>query len=156
MNPPRRRAQWVLWQSLTIIGLLIGGAVLGILLADWIAPGSSLAMPLSALLFPASIILGFFGWLGLAILHLPIAIFRLITGRKQPEHGRGDQFIPPGSFAFLPVSVLLSTLVGLACGLVPGGWSVLTTVPLYVALGTAFGLLLWRLAKIGLLPFPEE
>ncbi len=156
MNPPKSRTRLTLWQSLTIIGLLIGGALLGILLADWIAPGSSLAMPVSALLFPVSIILGFFGWLGLAILHLPMAIFRWITGRKQPDHGRGDQFIPPGSLAFLPVTVFCSALVGLICGLVPGGWTVFAAVPLYVILGFAFGLLLWRLAKTGLLPFPEE
>ena len=65
-------------------------------------------------------------------------------------------FIPPGSIAFLPVSVLISLPVGGAVGLAPGGWSAFSTILWYGLAGMLYGLAMWRLAAIGLLPFPEE
>jgi len=67
-----------------IVGWLAGGAVLGIALARWLAPGSDAALIASALMFPATIVLGWMLMFPLALLLLPFMIPRFIRWLREP------------------------------------------------------------------------
>jgi hypothetical protein len=152
---PRRNTLIVV----TILAVAFFGAGgLGLALAAALAPGSQVASAISFLLFPFAMISGFNAWLGLAVLILaPQLIARLL--RRGPSRGPTDarrEVIPPGSWAFLPIS----SAVALAGGIVVGFFSVTHEVwfvaLVYWMVGTAYGAILWFLARIGYLPFPDS
>ncbi len=149
------QSRTALLQLLTLFVVFLGGGASGVGLASFVAPDSSMIATISGLMLPGSLFLGFVAWLGLAILHLPMAIFRWATGRVKTLD-TDEPFIPPGSFAFVPVSLGLGFLVGSFAGLAPGGWSLFTSAFLYGIVGLSYGSVLWRLALAGLLPFPQE
>jgi hypothetical protein len=143
----------------TILAVAFFGAGgLGLALAAALAPGSQVAAAISFLLLPAALILGFNAWLGLAILILvPQLIGRLLgSGSMRPPIDARREVVPPGSWAFLPIS----SAVALAGGIVVGFFSVTHEVwfvaLVYWTVGTAYGAILWFLARIGYLPFPDS
>lgn len=68
----------------TIVGWLMAGGVIGVLLGQYFAPGSQLAMFAGALLFPATVVLGWMLMFPLAVLMLPFAIPAFIRWLRDP------------------------------------------------------------------------
>jgi hypothetical protein len=136
----------------TVLGMFFGGAGVGLLLAEWLAPSAAIASLVSFLMLPAAMIAGFHAWLGAAILlSVPRLARRLIDPSGRTTE---DCLVPPGAWAFLPIGSGAGGLGGLLTGLLSPA-SVLVTVPIYWLAGTAYGFGLWRLARSGHLPFPD-
>lgn len=143
---------------LTIVALgvaLFGGAGIGILLANWAAPGSHLALILGFLLLPAALGAGFHAWLGLAVI---ISAPRMIGRIARPSSPPAPQedVTPPGAWSFLLVGSCFGLLGGAVTGLFFSSVSGLYSTLAFWAAGTAYGGALWRLARAGYLPFPES
>ena len=88
----------------TICAWLFGGALLGGLMAAWKAPGSEAAMISSALLFPATILLGWMMMFPLALLMLPFMIPRFIRWLRDP--------LPPPKPLDAPIEPRRASAVG--------------------------------------------
>ena len=136
----------------------VGGAPAGVTLAEWLAPESELASAISFALFPASMILGFQAWLGLAVLLvIPLFIKRLLGRTSTPPKRRGEDtsVVPPGAWVFCAVSVPLSLAAGLVVGVLSSRATLLVAA-VYLTAGVAYGVTLWLLARSGYLPFPDS
>jgi hypothetical protein len=127
-------------------GLFLGGGAAGVGLAALLAPGSWLAQAVGLFALPVAFAAGLQAWQGLALFGL---LLRLL-GRRTAPVGL------PGSFVFLPLSsgagALAGTIVGLASSAYPW-WLVGLS---YWVMGTAHGLLAWRLGRQGVLCPPSE
>ena len=135
------------------LGFLIGGAVLGAALAHWCAPNSGMLVVLSFLVFPLSMCLGFPAWLGSAFLKL---IFHGSPKQADGPFRRPAYSIPPRSWAFVPVTLGIFLPVAMIAGLVAERLSFKGALLLYCVAGTLYGVGMWRSAKSGFLPFPNE
>lgn len=139
--------------------LFFGGGVLGSQLARAVAPGSGLAELVSFLAFPAAFLLGVFAWAGAALPAVVRGLVRMLRGRGEstPPPGADDgPVIVPGSFAFLPVALVVAGTAGCVVGLLSGTRSFVAVLGLYLLIGAGYGTLCWRLARSGWLPFPRE
>lgn len=107
----------------TIVGWLACGALLGGLLAIWQAPGSSTALVSSALLFPATVLLGWAMMFPLALVMLPFMIPRFIRWLRDPlPTGKSpdDPPVPRRATAVGWVFVAASIPTSLTAGLIAG------------------------------------
>ncbi|HUP35758.1 MAG TPA: hypothetical protein VNC82_10005 [Candidatus Limnocylindria bacterium] len=152
---PRRR----LLVTIAVLALaFFGAAGLGLALTERVAPGSHVAALLSFLLLPAALILGFYAWLGVAVL---IAAPRLVAalvrgGPRRPPIESHQTVVPPGEWIFLPIASGLALPAGLVVGMLSPDRAVWAVGLLYWAIGTAYGASLWGLARHGYLPFPDS
>jgi hypothetical protein len=138
---------------LVTFGFFFGGAALGLGIAYWCAPNSAFLSIVSFLVFPLSMFLGFPAWLGSACLTL---IFnRAERQNNNPARGTA-QFTPRGSWVFLPITIGVFLPVSLLAGLLAERMSFTWAASLYLVIGGLYGTGMWRLARTGLLPFPEE
>jgi len=157
MAQQTRPSQWV--AGLIFVGLFFGGGFAGIQLARALAPASGLAEFVSFLAFPAAFVIGVVAWCGAAV---PAAVRRLVglarkgSGLASAAEGTLPQTIPPGSFAFVPASLILTVPAGVVVAALSTTWSFVGVVCLYAVLGLCFGVGCWRLARSGYLPFPRE
>jgi hypothetical protein len=140
---------------LTLAITLVGGAVVGQLLAERLAPDSQLAVIPSFVLLPAILVIGFHTWLGVAVILLIPRLFGR-AARRPPAIAADRQFVPPGAWTFLPVGTVFGLGAGLAIGFLFAAGSALYAAAAYWAAGTIYGAALWFLARTGYLPFPEE
>ena len=141
------------WTQVFVLALLfLGGGVAGLGIARWVAPGSFAAEFFGMFAFPLSFGIGMQNWLGLALV---IEGWRTIRrgGRRRPDSG--EPRIPPGSFAFVPISVLLVGGAGLLIALFGSSIGALATIALYLVLGLSYGIACWLYARNGYLPFPQ-
>jgi hypothetical protein len=136
---------------LTLLALLVGGAVAGPALARSVAPGSAVAEFVSFLVLPFSLLLGLMLWLGVATLAL-----LLTSGLRRPKRVPDAPRMRRGGFVFVPVSVVLSGSVGIFVGVLPSSTSFIGAFLGYQMLGTFFGILAWQLAQRGHLPTVEN
>jgi len=140
-------------------GLFFGGGFVGVQASHVLAPESGLAEFASFLALPAAFVIGFVFWAGASI---PAAVRRFIRlvhegGRVSSAKDReSEAIIPPGSFAFVPAALLTSTLAGGIVGMISRPFGFFLVLFLYTALGIAYGVTCWRLARAGYLPFPRE
>lgn len=134
-----------------LVVLFFGGGFVGEALALALAPGSGLARLLGFLALPAAFIVGFVFWAGAATL---VLIKRLAKGGSRSGRTPGE--IPPGASGFLWSSVLSCLLVGALTGVLSQEHGFFLVSGSYVATGLVYGVLCWRLAKSGWLPFPRE
>ena len=134
-------------------GFFFGGAALGAALGQWCAPNSAILAIAGFLVFPLSMFLGFPAWLGSAFLTL---IFNWAGRRKLPAAQSARHFVPPGSWVFVPVTIGLFVPVALLAGFVAERLSFFGAATLYLVVGGLYGTGMWRCARTGLLPFPEE
>ncbi|MRR55880.1 MAG: hypothetical protein EG822_15470 [Deltaproteobacteria bacterium] len=148
-----------LFSAAIFFGLFFGGGFVGIQLSRTLAPESGLAEFVSFLALPAAFVIGNAFWAGAAI---PAAVRRIIrlvreSGRVLPGRvSATEAMIPPGSFAFVPAALLTSTLAGGVVATISRPFGFLGVIFLYTALGLAYGVICWRLARSGYLPFPRE
>lgn len=139
--------------------LFFGGGLLGSHLARAVAPGSGLAELVSFLAFPAAFLLGVFAWAGAALPAVVRGLVRMLRARGAAGPGprsAADPVIVPGSFAFLPVALVVTGAAGCAVGLLSGTQSFVAVLGLYLLIGAGYGALCWRVARTGWLPFPRE
>lgn len=137
--------------------LFLGGAAVGLGLARALAPESWLAEAVSFFALPVAFASALQAWYGLALLSLVPRLLgwlrgagpAVIPGRPDRPHGL------PGSFVFLPFSSAAGALTGIVVALVATGRSAWVVLGAYWLVGTAHGLLAWRLARAGVLIPPE-
>ena len=148
------------WVSVPIVlGLLFGGGFAGEQLATVLAPNSAIASFISFLVLPASLVLGFVFWLGTASF---IALRHAMKRKKEDmgtareEHAWGKTTIPPGSKAFVSASIFPSAFAGVLVGLFSSEFGFVWIVGIYIGIGLVYGLICWKLAENGYLPFPNE
>lgn len=142
-------------QFVTLLAVFLGGGFAGAWLSTQAAPNSGLAAAVSVMMLPGTLFFGFFGWLGFAILSLPVLIVKKLFG-KLPVLDKQEAHIPPGSFVFVIVSVIICGCAGTISGFASESWGVAKTVSVYLVVGVTYGTTLWKLAAFGYLPFPEE
>lgn len=140
-------------QVVVLVILFLGGGVAGLGIARSVAPGSFAAEFFGMFAFPLSFGIGMQAWLGMALV---TDAWRTIRRGFRPAADAGKVRIPPGSFAFVPTSVLLIGCAGLLIGIFGSSLGLLTTVALYLTLGLVYGIACWLYARNGYLPFPQE
>jgi hypothetical protein len=141
--------------------VVIAAPVGGHLLGSALAPTSELAQTLGIVSPLASLVMGVLLWLGTfalrlawKLLLLPFRlVIRLVTGRKARSDREGQDFdqAPPGTFAFVPVTVAVFTICGAGIGLLSETTGVLLATAVLSGTGLVYGVVLWRLAKHGYL-----
>jgi hypothetical protein len=137
--------------------LFLGGGVVGLAMAEVLAPGSWLAQAVSFFALPVAFASSLQMWYGLALLSVIPRLFALLRGSRVVV-ARSAQIGPPGlpgSFVFLPIGSAVGALAGVLVGILSPTRSVWLVAPVYWLVGTAHGLLAWRLARAGYL-FPPE
>lgn len=148
------------WLTIPIfLGLFFGGGFGGIHLARALAPGSGLAEFVSFVALPLAFMIGMLGWAGAAIPEAIRRLTRLIREKENPppvEVTRPEPTIPPGSFAFVPAALIVSVPSGFVVASVSTDWGFASALCLYSALGLGYGVLCWKLAQTGYLPFPRD
>jgi hypothetical protein len=154
------REQRTAWITIPLLFLLfLGGAVLGMSLAERLAPESFVAAFVGLFMLPLAFILGMQFWLGLALLGAIGHGLRYLLGRARGSTARlprtASSTIPPGSVAFFPIAALSGGVGGLITASVASRAGFLAVVLTYSVIGMAYGLLCWQLARRGWLPFPE-
>jgi hypothetical protein len=143
-----------IWTQVFVMALLfLGGGVAGLGVARSVAPGSFAAEFFGTFAFPLSFGIGMQGWLGMALV---TEAWRTIGRGFRPAANPGDVRIPPGSFAFVPTSVLLVGGAGLMIAIFGSSLGALATIALYLTLGLCYGIACWLYARNGYLPFPQE
>ncbi|HZI82045.1 MAG TPA: hypothetical protein VFD69_21150 [Vicinamibacterales bacterium] len=142
------------WTQVFVLALLfLGGGVGGLGIARSVAPGSFAAEFFGMFAFPLSFGIGMQVWLGMALV---TEAWRTIRRGFRPAAKQGEVRIPPGSFAFVPTSVLLVGSAGLPIALFGSSLGALATIALYLTLGLFYGTACWLYARNGYLPFPQE
>jgi hypothetical protein len=140
--------------ALTFAALFVGGAGVGVALADVLAPDSEWAEAVSAFALPLAFILGFQAWLGLALLGMFAHAARRLTGR--PATAAPIQPRIPGAIVFVPIASGTGGAAGLIVAWLSSSRSAWLVLPAYWAVGTLYGVLVWRLARAGFLVPPES
>lgn len=139
-----------------LLGLFLGGGALGGFLAAVFAPGSWVAAAVSFFALPVAFAAAMQAWYGLALLG---ALVRLL-GMRRRLGPSDDRPVPrralPGAFVFVPFSSAAGAAAGLVVGLASTEYSGWLAGVLWWLVGTAHGLLGWRLAKSGVLLPPES
>jgi len=157
MSALRPRSHWL---TVSIfLGLFFGGGFGGIHLSRALAPGSGLAEFVSFLTLPSAFMIGLVGWAGAAI---PGALRRLLRLARERNDStrenaqRPQPAIPSGSFAFVPAALIAGALSGVIVASLSTGQGFGWVLFLYATLGLGYGILCWKLAQTGYLPFPRE
>jgi hypothetical protein len=148
-----------LFTAAIFFGLFFGGGFVGVQVSRALAPESGLAEFVSFLALPAAFVIGIAVWAGAAIPAAVRRFNRLIRegGRVSSVKDRATEaMIPPGSFAFVPSALLASTLAGGIVAMISRPFGFFWVLFLYSALGFVYGVICWRLARAGYLPFPRE
>ncbi len=142
---------------IALVALFLGGGVLGVTLAEALAPGSWLAQVVSLFALPVAFAASLQTWYGLALLSLIPRLFAWVRGSKlvvrQPTEVAPPRL--PGAFVFLPITSGVGALAGVLVGILSTTRSVWIVVLIYWLAGTAHGMLAWRLARAGYLLPPE-
>lgn len=141
-----------------LLVLFLGGGVVGVELAERLAPGSWLAQAVSLFALPFAFAAGLQAWYGLALfLLVPRLVRWLVAGRpvRDPNAVVGTPSIP-GSFVFVPISSVAGGIAGLVTGLASPTHPAWVVTLAYWLLGTVHGLAAWRLARRGVLLPPES
>lgn len=139
-----------------LLVLFFGGGFAGEQLASVLATDSPLAKFIGLFALPVSMILGFISWLGTA------SFIALKHGIKRndkiprEEYSWGKTTIPPGSRAFVIASIISCLVVGSLVGFLSTEYGFMQSFISYVGMGAAYGLLCWKAAANGYLPFPSE
>ena len=152
-----------LWLLLGI--LLLGGMGVGVILAKVLAPGSAFAQLVGLVMLPLCLAIGMSSWYAAASTHvwngLAEAMFQAFSG-KDFDQAVDDSMraLPfegealPGTYVFLPVSLVISLIGGALVGLSSASIGFLPALAVMAAVGLGYGVLLRVLARSCYLPIP--
>ena len=152
-----------LWLLLGI--LLLGGMGVGVILAKVLAPGSAFAQLVGLVMLPLCLAIGMSSWYAAASTHvwngLAEAMFQAFSG-KDFDQAVDDSMraLPfegealPGTYVFLPVSLVISLIGGALVGLTTTSIGFLPALAVMAAVGLGYGVLLRVLARSCYLPIP--
>ncbi len=152
-----------LWLLLAI--LLLGGMGVGVILAKVLAPGSAFAQLVGLVMLPLCLAIGMSSWYAAASTHvwngLAEAMFQAFSG-KDFDQAVDDSMraLPfegealPGTYVFLPVSLVISLIGGGLVGLTSTSIGFLPALAVMAAVGLGYGVLLRALARSCYLPIP--
>lgn len=152
-----------LWLLLGI--LLLGGMGVGVILAKVLAPGSAFAQLVGLFMLPLCLAIGMSSWYAAASTHvwngLAEAMFQAFSG-KDFDQAVDDSMraLPfegealPGTYVFLPVSLVISLIGGALVGLTSASIGFLPALAVMAAVGLGYGVLLRVLARSCYLPIP--
>ncbi len=152
-----------LWLLLGI--LLLGGMGVGVILAKVLAPGSAFAQLVGLVMLPLCLAIGMSSWYAAASTHvwngLAEAMFQAFSG-KDFDQAVDDSMraLPfegealPGTYVFLPVSLVISLIGGGLVGLTSASIGFLPALAVMAAVGLGYGVLLRVLARSCYLPIP--
>ncbi len=144
-------------RGLTLIGLIIGGAILGAGMRFVVAPDSDVALLIGCAILPFALVSGLGLWLSAA---LGLGITRLVgsafVSRWRTPWGQGRRFVPPGSALIVGTCLAFSVGGAVVVAAVSSEATLLRTVVVFVAGGGAYGVVAWRLARLGFLSLNEE
>ncbi len=152
-----------LWLLLGI--LLLGGMGVGVILAKVLAPGSAFAQLVGLVMLPLCLAIGMSSWYSAASTHvwngLAEAMFQAFSG-KDFDQAVDDSMraLPfegealPGTYVFLPVSLVISLIGGALVGLTSASIGFLPALAVMAAVGLGYGVLLRVLARSCYLPIP--
>lgn len=138
------------------LGLFLGGAAIGLVLASAMAPNSWLAEVVSFFALPIVFAAGLQAWYGLALFSL---IPRLLGWRGAGALAASSELRAtplPGSLVFVPIGSGAGGIAGLVVGLASSSHSVWLVARVYWLVGTVYGLVAWQLARRGFLLPPES
>jgi hypothetical protein len=111
----------------------------------------------SALVFPVVLFGGMVLWLGFPVLSLVLELLLCLLRREWPSRAAADEIpVPPGHRAFIVLGASAGCLAGVVAHVGSVDWSLLAAMLVYGLAGAGYGLLLDRLGRFGLLPFPES
>ncbi len=138
--------------------LFLGGAAAGVGLAGALAAGSWVAQVVSFFALPVAFAASLQAWYGMALLSLVPRLLGRLRGStpERPRQPGSAQPGIPGSFVFLPISSGVGAVTGIVVGLVSSTHPAWLVALVYWVIGTAHGLLGWRLARGGFLLPPES
>jgi hypothetical protein len=131
----------------------VGGGVLGAEIGHAVAPDSVPAMALTTVMLPLALFTGLALWLGSALF---LSVLRLLGGlvgvsaKGRPTQANAP-FAPPGAIVLVLTAVASSSAAACAVSLLSSRATLLRTLVLYVAVGLAYGVVAWRLARMGFL-----
>ena len=147
-----------------LAGLLFGGMATGLAIAVVVAGGSVGAIVAGFLFLPLVLGLGMSAWRGIVVAWLVGGLGRALWRSRGDEagfraatrdHVRSAGGNLPGTWVFVPIAVLVS-LVAAVLMAVSADRDGMTAGALTFGIGVAYGVLLRRLARSGLLPLPED
>lgn len=143
-------------QVVILLGVLILGPLLGMALAALIAPESGVVGMVSALTFPVVLFGGLVLWLGIGVLSRVLELLLCLLRREWPQGARADEvLVPVGHRAFIPLGVVAGLGTGFVAWAGSVDWSLPAVLCVHALATGGYGVLLDRLGRFGLLPFPE-
>ena len=145
--------------------LLLGGMGVGLALAKILAPGSAFAQFVSLVMLPLCLAIGMSSWYAAASTHvwngLSEAMFQAFSGKDFDQAvDESMRALPfegealPGTFVFLPVSLVISLIAGGLVGLTTASVGFLPVLGVMAMVGLGYGVLLRSLARNCFLPIP--
>ena len=145
--------------------LLFGGVGVGLQTAKLLAPGSAFAQLIGVLMLPVCLAVGMSSWYSAASAQvwtrLTHAMFNAFEGQDFKDAVEESmQRLPlegnalPGTFVFIPVSLVVSLIAGTLIGLTATSAGLVPAVAVMAAIGLGYGVLLRVLARHCLLPIP--
>ncbi len=144
-------------RALTLFGLLIGGAAAGGVMRLVVAPHSPVALGISCAMLPFALVSGLGLWLSTALwLGLARLVGSVFVSRWRTPWGQGKRFVPPGSALILVTCVAYSIAGATTVAVVSSEATLVPTLGLFASGGAAYGVLAWRLARLGFLSLAEE
>ncbi|MCA9503140.1 MAG: hypothetical protein KC616_08650 [Myxococcales bacterium] len=141
-------------QLLAVFGSFAAGPIVGIRLADALAPDSTVAQLAAALGFCLTFVGGLLLWFGLGLFGIVRTMWRRRGGRVQRADGVKGVLVPPGYRSFVVLGLLLPPTTGLLVGLLSTS-PLLLCMAIFTMAGLLYGICLRALAHHGYLPFPE-
>lgn len=142
-----------------LLVLFFGGGYAGEQLASVLAADAALAKFIGFFTLPTAMVLGFVFWLGTAsLIALKRGINRNDKQRKVQRENLswGQAAIPPGSKAFVIASTIPCVIVGSLLGVISTEYGFVMSFVTYTGMGIVYGVLCWKAAEKGYLPFPNE
>ncbi len=139
----------------TMLLVPIAGGAFGAFVGSRVAPDSPAGIGVSAVMLPLALFAGISLWFGAG---MALGIVRLVTFAFLPPGRRLFErpvSMPPGSAMFVPASLAIAGVAGVLVGVLSAEASVFSTTALYALVGLAYGLLAWRLARLGYLSPPD-
>jgi hypothetical protein len=131
--------------------------VVGLGLAEALAPGSWVAQALSLFALPLAFAVSLQTWYGLALLRVVPRLLGFRRSQLVPSLGQGvARPKVPGSFVFVLMTSGIGAVAGIVVGLLSSTQAPWLVALVYWLVGTAHGLLAWRLAQRGVLLPPES